>query len=245
MNGSTMAGTYKSRGIVFKCLKYSENSVIVDLYTLDKGMRSYIISGLSSKKNRAKSICFQHLNILNVVAYDKPDGQLARIKEQSIAYHYTRLHIDVVRSSIGLFALEVSRNSIKEFEQNKALYDYIESFFVYLDTCDSGTGLLAIKYMLDLTVHLGIVPMGNWSTVKPYFDLYEGQYKAQAGKYTISSESSRMIYKIHTVAVVDLSEISTNKKERDLLLDHMLMYYRLHIEHFQELKSIDVLRTIF
>lgn len=240
-----MAETYKTRGIVFKSLKYSENSVIVDLYTLEKGMRSFIISGLSSKKSRAKSICFQHLNILEIVAYDKPGGQLARIKEQSIAHHYTRLHVDVVRSSIGLFALEVSRNSIKEFEQNEELYTYVESFLQYLDTCKGGTGLLAIKYMLDLTVHLGIVPMGNWSASHPYLNLYDGTYTGLQGKYTISSASSKMVHDIYGADVENLSQIETNKAERDLLLDHMVTYYKLHIEHFQELKSIDVLRTIF
>lgn len=240
-----MAGTYKTKGIVFRCIKYSESSVIVDLYTLEKGMRSFIISGLTSKKNRAKSICFQHLNILEVVAYDKPDGQLARIKEQSINYHYTRLHIDVVRSSIGLFALEVSRNSIKEYEQNVELYSYIESFLKHLDTCQGGAGLLAIKYMLGLTVHLGIVPMGNWSNAKPYLNLYDGTYTNAEGKYTIDSASSRMVYDIYSTNVNELAQIPTNKQDRDLLLDHMITYYRLHIEHFQELKSIEVLRTIF
>jgi len=34
-----MAATYETKGIVLRCIKYSESSVIVDIYTLTKGLR--------------------------------------------------------------------------------------------------------------------------------------------------------------------------------------------------------------
>ncbi|MBK9016857.1 MAG: recombination protein O N-terminal domain-containing protein [Saprospiraceae bacterium] len=40
----------KTRGIVFKAKKYSETSVIVDVFTEEKGLRSYIVSGVRSKR---------------------------------------------------------------------------------------------------------------------------------------------------------------------------------------------------
>jgi len=240
-----MGDIFKSKGIVFRNMKYSESSVIVDIYTLEKGMRSFIVSGLSSKKNRSKAICFHHLNIIDIVAYDKEGTALARIKEQRLGHHYSKMLYDVVRSSIGLFTLEVSRNTIKEHEPNPDLYHYIESFLKYLDICDGGYGLLSIKFMLDLTTHLGISPMGSWSEASPLLDLYNGIYINQETKYTIDTNTSKLLSSIHKTHIEDLERISTSKAQRDFLLDQMVMYYKLHIDHFKELKSLDVLRSIF
>ena len=44
----------KTAGIIFQTKKYSESSLIADIYTEEKGLRSYIISGVRSKKGKGK-----------------------------------------------------------------------------------------------------------------------------------------------------------------------------------------------
>ncbi len=240
-----MAEIYKTWGIVFRCIKYSETSVIVDIYTAAKGMRSFIISGLNSKKNKSKAACFQHLNIVDIVAYEKPNGGLARIKEHGLRYFYKNLPLDVVKSSVGLYVLEVSRNAIKESEGNPELYRFIETFLIRLDEHSTHLGLLPIKFMLDLAKHLGIVPMENYSASKCYLDLYEGKFVSLETKYTISKRESNWIYILMKTEVSDLGIIIMTKEERTIVLDELIKYYTLHLDHFKKLNSVSVLREIF
>ena len=61
----------KTRGIIFKALKYSETSLILDIYTEEKGLRNYIISGVRNKKSKLKTGLLQPTMLVEMVAYEK------------------------------------------------------------------------------------------------------------------------------------------------------------------------------
>lgn len=237
---------FKSIGIVFRTVKYSETSLILDVFTREKGMRSFIVSGVRSSKSKNKASLYQHLNILDLVAYDK-DNKLARIKECNIEHFYQRLSYDVIRSSIGLFLLEVCKNSIKEKEENIELFDFI---FGRLKLLDSDTpqnfGLFPIKFLLELSQFIGFMPFNNFDDKRPYFDLYNGRFIPETTeKYVSSLEVSQCIATIDNTNMEQLTTLSIRKELRNQVIDDLIIYYRLHIEQFKELKTIEVLRSIF
>jgi len=237
---------FKSTGIVFRSSKYSESSLILDVFTREKGLRSFIVSGVRSSKAKNKASLYQHLNILDLVAYDK-DDKLARIKECRIEHHYKRLSYDVVRSSIGLFLLEICKNSIREKEENIPLFDFIYSRLLLLDSdTPLNLGLFSVKFMLELTEHIGFMPINNFHVETTYFDLYNGKFIDNTNeKYVASIEVSSAISMIDHMSIDELHILSYPKELRNQILDDMIIYYRLHIEQFRELKTLEVLRSIF
>ena len=78
----------KTRGIVFKSIKYSETSLIVDIYTEEKGLRKYLISGVRSKKAKTSAGLFQVMSLVDLVAYHRDDKDLTRIKAIKHNYVY-------------------------------------------------------------------------------------------------------------------------------------------------------------
>ena len=82
---------FKSNGIVFRSIKYGETSIITDIYTREKGLRSFLISGVRRSRSRMSASLFQHGNILEMVAYDKESGKLGRIREVQSAYLYREI----------------------------------------------------------------------------------------------------------------------------------------------------------
>ncbi|MDF1699274.1 MAG: DNA repair protein RecO [Saprospiraceae bacterium] len=237
---------FKSIGIVFRTVKYSETSLILEVFTREKGMRSFIVSGVRSAKARQKASLYQHLNILDFVAYDK-DNALARIKECKIEHYYQRVTFDVVRSSIGLFILEVCKNSIKEQEANIELFDFIYRRLQLLDSDkDLNFGLFPIKFMLDMSKYIGFMPLNNFSESSPYFDLYNGRFiSTSSEKYISELNSSRYIAMIDNTSLDALKAIMISKDMRNQILDDLIIYFRLHIDSFKELKTVSVLRSIF
>ena len=238
---------FKSTGIVFRSTKYSESSLILDIFTREKGLRSFIVSGVrSSSKSKNKASLYQHLSILDLVAYDK-DDKLARIKECRIEHHYKKLSYDVIRSSIGLFILEVCKNAIREREENIPLFDFIYSRLILLDGTEPiNLSLFIIKFMLELTEHIGFMPINNFHSDTPFFDLYNGKYLNHNNeKYVATKEVSAAIGMIDHMTMEGLNALSYPKELRNQIIDDLVVYYRLHIEQFRELKTLEVLRVIF
>ena len=56
----------KTRGIIFKSIKYSETSLILDVYTEELGLQKYIISGVRSKKARTTAGMLQIMSLLDL-----------------------------------------------------------------------------------------------------------------------------------------------------------------------------------
>ncbi len=237
---------FKSIGIVFRTVKYSETSLILDIFTREKGMRSFIVSGVRSSKAKNKASLYQHLNILDLVAYDK-DNKLARIKECKFEHYYQRLAFDVVRSSIGLFLLEVCKNSIKEKEENIELFDFIYQRLTILDSdAPQNLGLFPIKFLLELSQYIGFKPYDNHDIKNPFFDLYNGRFIPEmTEKYVSNKEVSSGIAIINKTEINQLTTLTIHKNLRNQIIDDLIIYYRLHIEQFKDLKSLEVLRTIF
>lgn len=235
---------YKSKGIVFRSTKYSETSLILDILTREKGMRSFIISGTRSSKSKNKAAKYQHLNILDIVAYDKED-KLARIKESKIHHYYKSVPYDIIRSSIGLFLLEICKNSIKEKEPNPPLFDFIFNQLETLDG-DCDLALFPILFMLHLSEYIGIRPLLNYSEECAYFDLLNGKFTSDVNeKYLSQRETSKALYEIASLKVNQSDNPKYSKDIRNKIIDDLVIYYRLHIESFQQLKTLEVLRSIF
>jgi len=235
-----MTKTFKSNGIVFKSLKYSESSLILDIYTEEHGLGSYIVSGVRKSKSRKANI-YHPMNILDLVAYN-PSNSLSRIKEAKYAVTYNMLDRDVIRASLGTYFIDLLRSSIKEKEQNKDLYRYIVNQLLDLDNPVYSLRNLPIKMAVDLASYLGFQLDPNFSEAEPYFDLRAGHFVAKdiSHKHVLDEDTSMAFYQLlsssfnHTV----------DRLTRNEVLDAMMIYYKIHIEGFTELRSLPILRTL-
>ncbi len=239
-----MSRIFKTKGIVFRSTKYGETSLILDIYTQEKGLRSFIVSGVRRPKAKMPASIFQHLNIIDLVAYDKIE-KLGRIKECSINHIYKNIPFDLRRSSVGIFILEVARNSILEQEINLGLFDFLHGFLLDLDSMESTlVAHVPIKFLLEMSRHLGFFPMTNFSKINKYFDLQAGRFTDNPhGKYTSDAKVSEGV---HTYLCTPLKKLpSIARPLRNLIIDDLWVYYRLHIEGIRHIKSLDVLRDVF
>ena len=210
------------------------------MYTPDQGLQSYIIGGVRKAKSRQANV-FNPMNILEFVSYPN-ENRLSRIKEAGYAITYSRLNFDVIRSSIAMFLIDLSRNSIKESESNPELYKFLKNYLIAVDE-----GEIELKYVphffaLDLAKYLGFEPSANFSALNQYFDLREGAFiDNNVVHQNILNESlSKSMFEL----IAKNEKVNLNKAQRSDLLDRILDYYKLHIEGFKDLKSLSVLRSI-
>lgn len=236
---------YSSKGIIFRTLKYSETSIICDIYTREKGLRSFIVSGVRSSKAGSKAAIYHHLNMVELVSYDQDPDKLSRISEIRLLHHYQMINTQVVISSIAIFLLEVCRQSIKEREANPELFDFLENWFLYLDQKNNYHSCGHMLFLLELSHELGFGPMNNYHTSTAYFEMMEGSFTSTpAPEYSLNLDESQALSTLLKTQRHDLHTISIPKSVRDSLTNQLVLYYRLHISDFRELHSLEVLRAV-
>lgn len=235
-----MSKLFKSEGIVFKSLKYSETSLILDIYTQEKGLQSFIVSGVRKAKSRFSNI-YHPMNILNLVAYNT-NAKLSRIKEGSISINLNLLSQSVIKASIGMFVIDLARNSIKEREVNNELYQFLKSQLLLLNEADTDVRFFALNFATQLAQYLGFGITNNYTLDNKYFDLESCQFieDNHTNKSIIGEQLSLDFHNFLGFQNLD----SISKAVRNDLLDKMMIFYAFHVEGFQGLKSLSVLRTI-
>lgn len=238
---------FESEGIIFRRLKYSETSLIVDIYTREKGLRSFIISGVRKSKAKISNALLDHMNLVQIIAYDKSDDKLARVKEIHLKTPYHDINRNIIKSSLGIFLLEITRECIKEKEANAELHDFIRDWYLYLDQASHQLSCFHLMYLLELSRFLGFAPMSNFDDqMRSQFDLMDGTFvsKLSLSKYLLPTDRSIFIRQLLDSNKSQLEFIRIPKAVRNVLLFDIIKFYRLHIENFKEPKSLAVIQTV-
>ena len=231
-------------GVVFRSMPYSETSFILDIYTRQKGLNSYIISGIRKRGAKSGSSLYKPMSFLNFIAYSGSTDKLFRIKEAKLDLVFNKIPYDVVRSTVAIFMIDLCRQSIREKESNEPLFDFILDQFRTLDNLPKLHSDYHMSFAVALSRFLGFFPRNNFDEENIFFDLENGLFIPSTDglkHYLSGAESAAMS------AMIQNSEDrpKLTKKEREHLLDGLVDYYRLHVDGFQKLPSLEVCRTIF
>lgn len=233
----------ESQGIILRNIKYSETSIIIDIFTEKFGLKSFIIGSVRSAKNKAGGAKYQVMNVVHVSYIYKENDTLIRPREINYAHQYKSIPFDVMKSSVGVFLIECTRNSIKEKEANLSLYSFVRDSFVHLDEISNlHLSKFYVCYLIDLARHLGFEPLNNYDEDNCEFDLLNGSFSSSIAdvKYSMDKECSKILSNL----LSDQGLYKIDKAIRDRMLDYLLVYYALHVEGFKQIKSLEVLRAL-
>lgn len=237
----------KTRGIVFRTHKYGESSLIVEMYTEQKGLRKYIISGVRSAKARTKASLLQVMTLLEIVAYERDDRDLNRLKEIQPAYVYQSIPFDVRKGAVGLFMVEVARKAIREREENQPLFRFLFERFAGLDAATKGVANYHLAFLLELSSYLGFSPSGAYSAATPIFDLEEGEFVASTPAHAnfLLEEKAIAFYEMLHHPAHRAHELRLERELRQQLLNELIRYFQLHLEGMGEINAHLILREVF
>src|SRR5688500_7009185 len=97
----------KTRGIVLNVVKYSDSSLIVKVFTLDAGLKSFMVKGARTVGVKNKTAFFQPVNILDLEFFRRENKNLLFLKELCLYHIFTGLTTDIMKKCIALFMVEV------------------------------------------------------------------------------------------------------------------------------------------
>ncbi|MCB0707235.1 MAG: DNA repair protein RecO [Saprospiraceae bacterium] len=237
----------KSRGIVFRHQRYGETSVISDIYTEEKGLQSYIVSGVRTRKSRVSPSLLQLMSLVDLVAYFREDRHtLNRIKEIRPAHTFQSIPFDLLKGTVGMFLIEVARKSIIESESNPNLFNFLYNTFLDLDQRETPAFNFHLGFLLELSGYLGFLPDNTVEGESVYFDLREGSFGDTRPEHPdfLNPELSLLFHQILNCGYQNSHLVNLKRPQRQELLKGIIDYYRLHIEHFPEIKSYKILEEV-
>ena len=231
--------------IVLSKIRYKDNDIIVKLFTKEYGAISFIVKGgQNSKKNKIKYVYFQELTILEIQFNYNSKRDLQYIKDIEIKHNYTSSHTDLVKVSVIMFLSEVLSNVITHQKRDIQLYNYIEESLIWYDINKSNTYFHMI-FLIELTRYLGFYPDILSNNFK-YFNLEGGSYeKSKTSEYSITGDSLNLFNQILGIKFDSNPLPTLNSKDKMEIINIILTYYKLHINNFKPIKSLEIVKNIF
>ncbi|MGD1845375.1 MAG: DNA repair protein RecO [Salibacteraceae bacterium] len=237
---------YKTGGIVLHKSKYSESSLIVRIYTRQFGLQSYLVPGARSRKSKTKAGWFQAFNQLDLVVYRSERSTLHRIKEIKLEVPYQSIPFDPSRQSMAFFLAEVIYKSLEEDEPDEDLFDFLADCGNYLDQVAACPFNFHLWFLVKFAGFLGFALQEQQHPNEMYFDLREGRFSSFSPTHrdVADGQAVEHLGAISGTKFAAIGGLKFSRTERKSLLDLLLRYYQVHLEHFKELKSRRVLEAL-
>ena len=241
---------HHTKGIVLRSVKYGETSVIVTIFMEILGLQSYLINGVraSTKKGSGKANLFQPSAILEMIIYHNELKQLQRIKEFRWSALYQHILSDVKKNAVALFMVELLTKCLKQPEANPELFHFAEDAFLHLDNApDAIAANFPLFFALHLPVFFGFRISDNYSEVRPFLDLQEGDFVQEQPRHPHFLDEKQAFITSQLLKVQhpgELKDIKLNHEFRRNLLFSYEVYYRLHVQDFGTMRTLPVLKEI-
>lgn len=237
----------KTTGIVLHQIKYSDTSIIAQIYTEYAGRQSFLIQGVRSKSAANKINLLQPLHILEMEVYHRSGREMQKVKEIKSKIVFTSLPYNPLKTAIALFLTELLYKVLREQEANPNLFSFLENSIEMLDVMEKDFSNFHLGFMLQLSRHLGFYPNNNFSEQKEIFDLQNGYFTEvpPIHPYYLPKELSKILSELLSLGYNGGQSGKIDNAMRSKLLDKILLYYSLHMTGLDKFHSLDVFREVF
>ena len=236
----------KTRGIVLRTVKINDNKLIVDFLSREEGRLSAVWKITTSRTSKVRRQYFQPMTILNVNLERSPRQHMSRIKEAQIAIPYSSISLDGDKMAITFFLAEFMNYATRSMHTDALLYDFVEQSLIWLDASNKGIANFHLMFMVRMSLFLGFQPDMSTYGEGALFDLREGIFCTTAPLHSdfLNAEDAKKMQILMRMSPSNLHLFPLSRNERNRIIDITLMYYRLHIPQFGEMKTLEVLREL-
>lgn len=220
-------------GLFLHRTSYSESSAIVSYFTRNHGFQKFIFRGAKKKSSHLFP-----LNIQEIIAYHRPESDLGNLSMAESTMEVQRIPFDAVRSSIAYFLAEILQKCLTHTERDERLFSFLHTQVLKLDQTDN-LSLFPSQFLIQLTFYLGIEPQIVDENCNSFF-LADGEFVyANSPDPHCSNAATEVI-----LSLLRGEEPVVAPALRKEILNVLILYYKLHIENFGNLKTKEIVEAI-
>lgn len=175
------------------------------------------------------------------------------VREVKLLSPNHHLQMDPNKQSQAMFISELLYRILMHPEADEALYDYLSYSFGRLDSLRQGVANFYICFAYHLLKYLAISPSIDHEDVHAlreghllWYDLEEVGYTTTPinPRHALRPVEAMHLPLLERMHYDNLAAYRYNRSDRGLIIDRILLYYRLHLPPFPMIKSLDILRGI-
>lgn len=230
--------------IVIGAIPYSDSSKVVKVLTREHGILPVFVR--VGKKTSALWHPLATLELTEVKR--KNSSSLATFKGVERSSSAIDTLRDPKRTALAFFISEVIEKSVQEGAHIEGVFDVVLEAVTILEK-DQFVANLHFYVLAKVVLALGLMPeepgelghslhleTGEWHDVKPLLS---------KTSYLLNYELAELMINIPGMDFADMRNLNLNQNDRKELLLAMVMFIQLHHAGLREIKSYEVLETIF
>jgi DNA repair protein RecO (recombination protein O) len=233
-----------TRAIVLHKINYSESSLVVQAFSFHYGKISLLVQGVRKGKSRTKIALFEPLSIIEFVGNFKNTDALIKPRDLRLHYPLIQIQTDISKRMIGMFLSEILYKCVKEPNPEKDMYVFIENALKFLDLSNEKVANFHLVFLFQLSRFLGFYPrMSNGK----YFNMLEGNFtdSLPLGNTYLQGENKDLFKLVLGMNFDTMNDFKLTSEHRKIVLHAIIEYYDNHIQNLGEVKSHQILESIF
>ena len=237
----------KTEAIVLHSLKYGESRMIVDMFTRQTGRLSFIVPIPKSPASRLKKQYFQPMTLLEIEGDIRQRAQLHRLKDTRLLSPYASIPFLPEKLAVSLFVAEFLYHALHAEQQNKPLFDFVSNSMQWFDTATTGYANFHLTFLMHMSRFLGFYPNLDDYADGDIFDLRASNFTSIVPLHRdfLQPDEARRILQLMRMNFPTMHLYRLSRHDRNRITEVLLLYYRLHIPQFPELKSLGVLQELW
>ncbi|MFN6117439.1 MAG: DNA repair protein RecO [Flavobacteriales bacterium] len=231
-----------TRAIVLKTIRHGDRTVVLKAWTERSGLRSCMLR--TGGKRGVSNAALQPLNRIELVLDEHPERELHPVRELRVERPYTRISLEPVRATLALFVQEVLYRVLREEAADEEMQQFLDEA---LEAMDSAPDVrhFPLVFLVRLAGHLGFMPEPP-TPGEDRFDLREGHFTSGSAQHghTLGPPLSLALAQVLGADFAEMHRLTVPAAQRRELLDHLLLYFRMHRDGLGELRSPAVLHQV-
>lgn len=246
-----MSEIIKTEAVVLSKLNYGDTSLIVSLFTKERGKISAILKGGRSPKTKL-ALKVDPVNYIEVVFYNKSTRELQIINSADIIEHYSGIKADLEKLKYAHSIIELVKNLTPEHEQNLRLFKGIVRIFSLLESFPESPNTIFAKFFLFFLTETGYqvqlekcISCGrsNLGEVQLYYNFAAGLLCDRCTQdYSESVIINQELFNCLKCLKTNKSLENISAGVIDKAIAFMEKYLKYHIPDFKGIQSIQLLK---
>ena len=231
---------YKSKAIALCYLNQGESSIIARIFTEEKGLQSFIVKGVRTKKSKKKLGLFQPLQLLSINAKYLPKNSLQYISEISVERNQIPYGVNMTKNFLFIFIAEVISKVLLETEKDKGLFKFIWKLKIDLNNQENINPNFPIIFLIRLSEYLGFSPSKE-QIHGLYFNMELGEFtnNQQQLNYLVEKKNSYYLREL-----LENKNVNIPYKNRNQILLHMIQFYKLQHHELKNMTSHLIIESL-
>lgn len=233
---------HQTQAIVITRVKYSETSIIAKLFTQKFGLVDILVKGVRAQKAKFNQHLFNPFSLLYVQISNSEKTSLQFLKEAFFVYPDQAFISNPIDDCLKLFYCDLLKNCLKNNEADNDLYLFLLSQQHLITLTEIPAYLKPLIFTYGIIKQQGFEPQINQINTSLYYNKSDGSFNYHKLGVQLSLPEAQALFYLNS-QISNLHLI--NKPTANKLLSLLIEYWQVQNQHTNQLKSIEVLKSIF